>query len=166
VNLDRPGAAASARPSNQGADMSARLWSGGSVLALLLTTGWAPAGGEREEQLRMQGSWRTAFHGPSEQPVQQHQEIITVAGGRLTFGKDYAYTLRLAPTREPRELDLIGLPDSPQTKGRSYKGIYKLEGDTFVVHYALSGDRPKSFTDAGPNVWVLRLQRVREPRKE
>ncbi len=134
------------------------------TLAVLLA-GAAYAGGEREEQLRLEGNWEIVELGyvGAVKPYPKGLKIIPINTGKMAYTAATIYALRLAPTREPREVDLTVVSGSAKTKGKVYKGIYKLEGDTFTIHYALTGDRPKNFTDgAGTKVRVMKLQRVRQ----
>ncbi len=126
----------------------------------------APAGGEREEQLRLKGTWELVELGyvGAVKPVGSKNFSITIIGDKMTLSAKVTWVLRLAPTREPREVDLTVVAGTT-SKSKVYKGIYKLEGDTFTIHYTLTGDRPKNFTDGADNkVRVMKLKRVNKPK--
>ncbi|MDB5305846.1 MAG: hypothetical protein JWO38_48 [Gemmataceae bacterium] len=62
-------------------------------------------------------------------------------------------TFTVDPGKKPRELDVK--PTGGPNKGKTVKGLYKLDGDTFTVCYNLSGgDRPKAF-ESKPDTTLL-----------
>jgi uncharacterized protein (TIGR03067 family) len=134
------------------------------LLCVLTAVAWLAAAaraGEREEQLRFQGSWELLESGMVSQPMKINQQM-TVAGTKITFGGASNYMLHLAPTREPRELDLRPLNSTDANQW--YKGIYKLEGDMLTIYYALPGQaRPNNFRDAIQNnvsVYLMKYRRI------
>jgi uncharacterized protein (TIGR03067 family) len=133
------------------------------LAALVLTAGAAHAG-EREEQLRFQGTWGQLEGGPVSQPQKVVNQQMTVAGMKITFSSTASYTLHLAPTREPRELDLRPLDGKDEKQW--FKGIYTLDGDTLIIYYAPLGQaRPSNFRDANQNgtaVYLMKFRRVRQ----
>jgi uncharacterized protein (TIGR03067 family) len=134
-------------------------------LAALLLTAGAVHAGEREEQLRFQGTWRIVEQGNFGQTNKQDTgQMVNVAGDRFSFSNNIRYTMKLAPTREPREIDLVGLPDDPNTKNAKFKGIYRLEGDTLTIHFALNaGERPTDFKGTAKSTpYVMVFQRDRQ----
>ncbi len=136
------------------------------AVALVLTAGAAHAG-EREEQLRFQGTWQLLESGLVNRPIKIKDQRMTVVGTKITFSGSTHFTLHLAPTREPRELDLR--PLDGKNEKQWYKGIYKLENDTLTIYYALPGGaRPTNFRDANQNgvqVYLMKYQRVRDGKK-
>jgi uncharacterized protein (TIGR03067 family) len=116
----------------------------GGVAALLLAVA-AHAGGEREEQERLRGTWQMVETGSVGKVLRVDAGGATViAGDRFTIGKT-EYTFRVAPTREPREIDMVIQVGG--AKGRLMKGIYKLEKDTLTIHLSLGEGRPASFDE-------------------
>jgi uncharacterized protein (TIGR03067 family) len=136
------------------------------VAALVLATGAAQAG-ERDDYQRLQGTWIQVEHGsvgnvgPS--PKGLH---VTVTDDKMVLSGSAHYVLKLNTTRTPREVDMTVVSDNAN-KPRTFKGIYKLEGDTFIIHFARIGDRPKNFTDGADGyVRVMKFQRFKQPKKE
>jgi uncharacterized protein (TIGR03067 family) len=135
---------------------------GAAALALLAAAS-AWAGGVREEQGRLQGTWRLVVLGPVSAPsTLDYEATATVTGDRLTFSGGRRYILRLAPTREPRELDMVEVTENVEDKGCVFKAIYKLEGDTLTLQYKMSGEaRPNDFREStGVQVMVLKYIRA------
>src|SRR5262249_3090677 len=86
------------------------------------------------------------YAGTAKPPARARVHVI--AGDRMTCASPKVeYVLRLAPTRQPREIDLA--PLTGKNKGKAvYKGIYKLENDTLTIRYAPAGGaRPTNFQD-------------------
>jgi uncharacterized protein (TIGR03067 family) len=71
------------------------------------------------------------------------------------------YHLRVDPTANPKTYDLIGVVGTG-AEGMSWKGIYKVEGDTLTRHYRPANNgRPASFEDRTPNTIIAVHTRVR-----
>jgi uncharacterized protein (TIGR03067 family) len=143
-----------------------------AVPALLLLAAGVAAAGEREEQLRLQGNWEIVelgYVGGTNTASKLTGRVIPIKGDKLEYSAAATYVLKLAPTREPREVDITIILTKSKTKGepKTYKGIYKLEGDTFTIHFALTGERPKNFTDgADTKVRLMKFKRVNQPKKD
>jgi uncharacterized protein (TIGR03067 family) len=83
--------------------------------------------------------------------VRKGVSAVKIAGDKITFtqnGKELVAKLRADSTKKPAEIDL--LPEGDQfDKGRAFKGIYELKGDTLTITFVEDGERPKDFaTDA------------------
>jgi uncharacterized protein (TIGR03067 family) len=143
--------------------MKALRFVGVGLVVLAWTAGAASAGGEREEQLRLQGEWRLVKLGViGTAKTTTAGRLVVISGDKMAFSPKTEYALRLYPTRQPREIDLTITNDG--NRGKVLQGIYKLEGDTFTIHYALpGGKRPANFEDAGAEVMnrVMVYQRVK-----
>ena len=68
-------------------------------------------------------------------------------GGKYTvliLGQKDAGTVTVDPTKKPAEMDIKGA-EGPN-KGKTFRAIYKLDGDTLIICYELGGgDRPAKF---------------------
>ena len=72
-------------------------------------------------------------------------------------------TLKLDPTAKPKTIDMT--VQSGMAKGKVQRGIYRLEGDTWIVCAPEAGvkERPTEFTSKGGKGWmVFELKRVKE----
>ena len=120
----------------------------GSALALLGAD--PPADQSQKELARFQGAWVIASaeqDGRPEPSVKDTRVIISadqfttkLADRPLRHG-----TVKLDATRQPNKaIDLI-YTDGPQ-KGQSSRGIYRLDGDSWVLAFSIPGkERPNSF---------------------
>ncbi|MFM7150233.1 MAG: TIGR03067 domain-containing protein [Gemmataceae bacterium] len=81
-------------------------------------------------------------------------------GDDITTGKDTPF-----PDKNPKEVD--SLYDNGPAKGKSVKGIYKVEGDTITYCWAEpEKDRPKEFAtkaDSGHTLMVLKKVKDEKP---
>ena len=74
----------------------------------------------------------------------------------------YRGTFTVTVKSTPKTLDVI-FSEGPE-KGRSFKGIYKLEGDIYTVCMALpGGERPKEFVSKPGSGHVLEVLKREKP---
>ena len=111
---------------------SARLlWTIGSLLAILVAT-VAPA----QDTGNIQGAWTVVSAERDAKPTAE------VAGHRLTFSGDtftiqheghalYRGTYSVDPSRKPASIDF--LHGEGTLKGKSWKGIYRLDGEALKI---------------------------------
>jgi uncharacterized protein (TIGR03067 family) len=136
------------------------------VLAVFVSLAFAPApfpktnrqAADQDDLKKMQGDWyRVEYDGEPERPPLH----VRIVGDRLNFiSASGTYTLRLNPTKRPKHID-IGTPDD-QTE--LYRGVYRLEGDTFV--YCLRRnvtelDRPLHFDTGRQGAWTAVYKRAK-----
>jgi uncharacterized protein (TIGR03067 family) len=116
--------------------------------------------GKRDKEM-LQGTWKLVsveFDG-------QCMPMDDLKASRLTVkGSDYAFTLnktsleltfKLDPSKKPKEIDLIGVAGTD--KGKIYRGIYVLEGDTYKIcrHSQPDRERPIEFATRPDSGLVL-----------
>jgi uncharacterized protein (TIGR03067 family) len=109
------------------------------------------------DKVRLQGTWRLAAVELNKQPIvlESLKEGDVTVPGMLTVKADH-YSFRLGKTRleitykmnpdaKPKAIDLTVM-DGPQ-KGQVYRGIYRLEGDTYTIcrHIEPGKERPTEF---------------------
>jgi uncharacterized protein (TIGR03067 family) len=106
-----------------------------------------------EEAKAMEGTWEfvSAELGGQKLPDEVLKTMtLVLRDGKYTVkspGPDDTGTVRLDPTRRPKELDVAGL-EGPN-KGKSFPAIYELDGDSLKVCYDLDGKkRPTEFKSA------------------
>jgi uncharacterized protein (TIGR03067 family) len=118
------------------------------VVVAVLTLGFAPvsfpkAGSiERNKEVgrKIQGRWVAIYHvgGDGGRAMKPSELLLVVTGNRMLFYAPLTrrsttagdYTFRVRAAREPKIVDL------KSTQGGSWstvKGIYRLEGDTFIL---------------------------------
>jgi uncharacterized protein (TIGR03067 family) len=133
----------------------------GWLAALALTAGTAFAG-EREEQQRLQGNWLLVQTGrPGSIVAYNVGRPVVIAGDELKLNPKTAYRLRLAPTRQPREIDLTVVGTD-----KVFKGIYRLDDKVLLIHYTTQGQRPRDFEEQGTGAdAVYHLKFLRNPDK-
>jgi uncharacterized protein (TIGR03067 family) len=125
------------------------------VLAIPLPLS-ADDGDEVRKELRaLEGKWKAVSMeaGGTQFPKDRVPDFtfIVAANGKAT-GKspqgDYEATIAVNPKKSPKTID--NLHESGAQKGKKQYGIYKLDGDKWVVCMTrpgvAEGDRPKDFT--------------------
>jgi uncharacterized protein (TIGR03067 family) len=116
------------------------------------------------ELARFQGTWRTVTVEVDGSPVPHHEyedARLVIAGHRFTLwnplsdaGQRVEGSLRVDPTRIPKELDLC------LDSGRALEEVYELEGDILRVCYPLRGEADR----LEDRPWVRPLARGLSPR--
>lgn len=127
--------------------------------------------GHAAERKKLEGTWKGFVverrgERPDRGPASLDDLLITAE--RISYrpnpsaGPDEG-TYRLDPSRNPKHMDASGT--AGQSRGKSYLGIYALEGDTLKWCVANPGrPRPTEFL-TNPNVgqFLMILKRVRRP---
>jgi uncharacterized protein (TIGR03067 family) len=116
----------------------------------------------KDDKEQLQGRWVMVSLELDGEKVPEDQVAtgrLVVEGNRYTptyAGVDYPETFTLDPSVTPKEIDFT-YTDGPR-KGETVKGIYKLEGDQYVMCRALRSEdpRPKQFaTESGSGLALV-----------
>jgi uncharacterized protein (TIGR03067 family) len=140
------------------------LWTLTAALAL------AASGAEdKKDEDALQGNWKVTSvenNGKKAEAKVIANMRLVVAGDKMTAldGKDVMdeYTFRLDPTTRPRAIDLK--VQTGDEKGKTVRGIYRVEGDALTVCVAEPDkkDRPKEFlAPEGSSFMLLVFQRAK-----
>jgi uncharacterized protein (TIGR03067 family) len=136
------------------------------VLLAALALAAAPKDDAGKKDLeKMQGDWaceameRDGFKFPDEAAQSYFRTVkdnsYTVSRYRKAAGKG---TFKLDTTKTPRAMDI-----TPAAGGKPILAIYKIEGDTFTMCYAMpGGERPKEFAtkaDSGHTLAVWKREK-------
>lgn len=107
----------------------------------------------RDERKALDGSWSLVSADVGGQKL---PEAVTKTFTLVMKGDEYAVksggpddtgTVKLDPSKQPKELDVVGV-EGPN-KGKTFPAIYDLDGDTLKVCYDLGGKkRPAEFKAA------------------
>jgi uncharacterized protein (TIGR03067 family) len=112
------------------------------------------------------GEWliEKAVRGGHDSTPPAGSKITFTADGRALIrdgkrGKDEPNTYTTDPKKDPPEIDI-----RPRGKTEtSFRGIYKLEGDSLIMCVTVEGDRPKQFES--PDASEVRLITMRRTKK-
>jgi uncharacterized protein (TIGR03067 family) len=120
-----------------------------AVLAVATSAGAQDAG---KEMARLEGEWSMVSGEAngvsmpeatvkSGKRVAKEGETTIYMSGRVYFKARFT----IDPAKEPKSIDYV-MTEGP-TKGKTHRGIYKLDGDTVRFCFAAPGkDRPTEFT--------------------
>jgi uncharacterized protein (TIGR03067 family) len=139
-------------------------------LVVLLIAADAKEDAIKKDKAALKGNWQVTALEDSDEKVPEEQTrkmsitisetmIVSKQGGAGEKSKgEYA----IDPTKTPKEID-IKLMDGAE-KGKTIKGIYKLDGDTLVICTSEPGDaRPKEFkATKQPQSILLTFKRIKE----
>jgi uncharacterized protein (TIGR03067 family) len=149
---------------------------GMAVTAMLVGLLWganlATGGGKgaKSDKELLQGAWKIVSadmggkKADDDELARMQEKPMVFKGDKLI--SRYESDFKLDPTKDPKEIDVVPL-DGPETeKGKTFRGIYRLEGDQLTICTGLpDGVRPKGFTpQAGDPEFVLLLKRVKDSR--
>jgi uncharacterized protein (TIGR03067 family) len=128
-------------------------------LALALVLGGGVLGDEKEgdkakavkeDWKRLKGTWEavSAVVDGKKMPAPEEKVTVTVKDGKYTVKQgDKVVTQGMAkidPTTTPKSID--GTPATGEDKGKTFRGIYEVKGDSQRVCFAPPGKpRPKAF---------------------
>src|SRR4051794_188375 len=137
------------------------------LLATVLTVRAAWAQGAVGDREALQGTWTCAAmerNGVPVPPDRYKGGRLVVEGDRFTYSQDGRVKVQgvrtLDPGRSPKAFD--DTHTSGPFKGKTYLGIYKLDGDTFTTCNGSAGQaRPTGFATK-PGSGLLRVVYKRE----
>jgi uncharacterized protein (TIGR03067 family) len=146
-----------------------------AAASLLAAAGARAQGPATTDKDALQGTWRLASVEVNKQAIplenlKQSNVVVVgtlvIKGDSYTFhlGKDrLEFTFRVDPTKKPKAIDLT-VRDGPQ-KGQTYRGIYKLEGDTYTICRNVEPDkeRPTEFVTSPKSGLMLVVWQREKP---
>jgi RNA polymerase sigma factor (sigma-70 family) len=121
-----------------------------------------------EDKEKIQGTWQ-AVKMESEGREATEDEVkkgkFVIKGDKLTTVRPDGFTsesdITIDPAQRPKTIDLVPQTGPDTEKGKTFRGIYKLDGDTLIL--CMNGpemERPKEFkTEAGTQVMLITLKR-------
>jgi RNA polymerase sigma factor (sigma-70 family) len=121
-----------------------------------------------EDREKIQGTWKMVkaeVQGREATDDEIKKGKMIIKGGKLTSvkpdGSSTESKITLDPTQTPKTIDLVPQEGPDTEKGKTFPGIYKLDGDTLTL--CMTGpdmERPKEFkTEAGTMLMLLTLKR-------
>ena len=123
----------------------------------------------------MQGIWTrisTEIRG-NKTLYEEPRPTLTVEDDGFIFGTNQdgkrhePERAKLQPNQMPKAIDLTPVDSGGPLSGKSYPGIYKIEGDIFTLCLSIKAgsERPTKF-DTGDTYWVLDVYRRSKPAAE
>ena len=142
------------------------------VLLVLISPLVLSAGDDevRKELKALEGKWKAVGFeaGGKAFPKEAVFDFTFIVGaGGKSIGKmakaEYESRMSVDPKKSPRTID--NAHDTGVHKGKSQYGIYKLEGEKWIVCMTATGakesDRPKSFDTTGTAYVVVTFERIK-----
>ena len=134
------------------------------MIAGLLIAADAKEDEAKKDLAKLQGTW-TLVSGErdgkkfTQEEIKQSKLIVKGNTWRIpksNVGTSQEGTFTLDPTKKPKWTD--STTGSGPDKGKTWKGIYELEGDTQKVCLAPPGkDRPKEFTSKAGSGYIVQV---------
>jgi uncharacterized protein (TIGR03067 family) len=141
--------------------MLLKLTAMGLVLAGMLVTATATRADDAaiaKDLKALEGEWTVKSQGEGE-------VLYKFKGNKLDItapNRSYKMTVKIDPTAKPEKTIDFQIDDGPDdAKGKTSKGIYKLEDDnnTFVFCFRGEGDRPDKYEQIGFEQILSKLKR-------
>jgi uncharacterized protein (TIGR03067 family) len=146
-----------------------------TAASLLAAAGARAEGPAKTDTEALQGTWCLASVEVNKQtiPLKNLKQGDVVVVGTLVIKADsyifhlgksrLEFTFRVDPTKKPKAIDLT-VTEGPQ-KGRTYHGIYKLEGDTYTICRNVEPDkeRPTEFATSPKSGLMLVVWQREKP---
>jgi uncharacterized protein (TIGR03067 family) len=133
-----------------------------------LISGADPTEDVKKELEKFRGTWKWVFMESegTKLPEATFKDSRLIMDGDKFIARDpqatYRGTFTVSVNQKPKTID-VTFTEGPE-KGKSFKGIYELQGDTYKVCLALPGkDRPTEFVskpESGHVLEVLRRERA------
>lgn len=139
----------------------------GCTLALLAATaGLAPLSAAADESAdspalkAIQGTWATSENDPLDAKWTFKGETVEVN----VNGMEYVGKVKLDDHAKPHSTLDIAISEGPEeSKGKTGKAIYKLEGEKLVISVSMPGhDRPKDFEPVPDEVYLFELKKAKK----
>lgn len=140
-----------------------------SVCVLALSLGSAVVADDKanEADLKaMVGKWKVEKATLGGMDLTDMVKTLTLElqpGGKwkMMYGEEKADgTVTVDASKTPKELDVK--TESGTEKGKTMKGIYKIDGDTMTVAYHVGGDeRPKGFNAKSDTLLLIVYKRIK-----
>jgi uncharacterized protein (TIGR03067 family) len=112
-----------------------------------------------DDLTKLQGSWVRVLHNGQ---TQNGTDVVVVRGDVWRYNTPFdSWVMTLNPAKKPRHIDLVKVND----KTSFFRGIYRLEGDTFTYslrHYGTEQQRPMDYDTSRSYSWVSVYKR-RQP---
>lgn len=132
-------------------------------MSLLLAAGFSAAADEDKDGgdlKKLEGKW-TADSAQAGEKVR-----YTFKGNKLKIeapSRTYEMTVTLDASAKPEKAIDFRIDEGPDdAKGKTCKGIYKLDGDKFVFCFRGEGDRPSKYEQIGFEQILTELKRAKD----
>jgi uncharacterized protein (TIGR03067 family) len=138
---------------------SSRFW-GGLGCLLIVSVGLVVA--QQTALKKMEGVYKVVLMEKAGETAPKELTdnlTIIIKGGKLTMklrDQEKSADLKIDPEHMPPTLDI--LPLDPDSKGKTFRAIYKLEKDELLIVVSERGERPKDFKAEGDAI-LLKLRR-------
>jgi uncharacterized protein (TIGR03067 family) len=108
----------------------------------------------------IQGTWVTSENDNIDAKWVFKEETLTAS----VHGMDYVGKVKVDDRAKPHATLDIALTEGPEdSKGKTAKAIYKLEGEKLVVSVSVPGhDRPKDFEPVPDEVYLFELKKQKK----
>jgi uncharacterized protein (TIGR03067 family) len=128
---------------------------------LVLATGFSAGGEQKGDKENLQGEWLVVSMELSGQKTTLFDgNNLVIKGDEWAGPASGKNTFKIDSTKNPKEIDL---ESDKGGKLNTWRGIYKIEGDTFTFcrSHAPDGARPKEFK-GGEGVALMVYKRVKK----